>query len=348
MALTISDIARLAGVSRATVSGVLNNSPAVSEKTKQRVLEIIKKNNYKPNEIARALALKQTGLIGLLVNDISNPLYSKVALGVEDVCVEEGYSMIMSNSRRDYEREIANVNLLKRRRVDGLIILPLQNDTDLGHIFQLKQETFPFVLLAEVPGIDADVIRVDDENGAYEATEHLIRQNRKTIIHISGPQEQLATQRRIRGYQRALVAHDLVPKDDLIFPGGDRLSHGYHCGRKVLSSPVKPDAAVCFNDSVAVGFIRALIEAGIRVPEDLSVIGFDDSGASAYLETSLTTMAQPAQQIGQKAAELLMRSISHKDNPPDTQKILLNPELVVRETCGAHIKGSIPAIPSNR
>ena len=146
MALTISDIAQLAGVSRATVSGVLNGSSTVSEKTKKKVLAIIEKHNYRPNEVARALALRHTGLIGLIIRDISNPLFSKIALGVEEVCIRRGYSVIIGNTRKEPEREITNINLLRRRRVDGLIIIPLQNVPDLSHIWELKREKYPFVL----------------------------------------------------------------------------------------------------------------------------------------------------------------------------------------------------------
>ena len=197
--MTIQDIARLAGVSSATVSGVLNNSPLVSAKTAKRILAIIEGHNYQPNHLARALALRQTGIVGLLIKDISNPLYGQIALGVEQTCEQKQYTVIIGNTHKQWQREVSYVSLLKQRRLDGLILLPLQKGVDLGHIHELKQSHFPFILLGEVPGIDADMVRADDEQGARNATEHLIRLGRKNIAYLNGPDTALAGDRRCRG-----------------------------------------------------------------------------------------------------------------------------------------------------
>jgi len=342
MAMTIADIAKIAGVSRATVSGVLNNSTTVSSKTKERILAIIEEHDYRPNEIARALALNQTGLIGLIVKDISNPLYSQIALGVEDVCGHEGLSVIMGNSHKEWNREIAHINLLKRRRVDGLIIFPLQKGADVGHIADLKKEKYPFVLLAEVPGIEADLVRADDEVGAFQATEHLINLGRKRIGYITGPQSALANDRRLSGYRKALKKYGLVPHDEYVNRGGWRLQDGYKAGRKFLACKTEcPDAVFCYNDAVAIGLIRALVENGVRVPDDVAVVGFDDAGVGAYLETGLTSVAQPAMEIGRRSAMRLVELIRSKGDLQKPKKVFLETHLVVRETCGANKKGSV-------
>ena len=342
MAITISDIARIAGVSRATVSGVLNNNPSVSEKTRQRILTIIKEHDYRPNEIARALALNQTDIIGLIVKDISNPLYSKIALGVEETCAKMGYSVIIGNTQKDIQREISHINLLKRRRVDGLIIFPLQRGADLGHLFELKEENYPFVLLAEVPGIKADLVRSDDQPGAYQATKHLINLGRKRIAYITGPQNALANDRRLGSYKQALNDHNLSLNEELIRPGGWRRSDGYKAGKLMLNELKEyPDGAFCYNDAVAIGFIRALVEHGLRIPQDVAIVGFDDAGSAAYLETALTTVEQPAKEIGNKAAQLLVERIKNKKEQQRTKKILLPTSLVIRESCGANEKGSV-------
>jgi len=344
MAMTIADIAKLAGVSRATVSGVLNSSPTVSEKTKKRVLEIIKKHDYRPNEIARALALNQTGLLGLIVKDISNPFYNNIALGVEQVCEEGNYSVIIGSTRQDWNREVAHINLLKRRRVDGLVIFPLQRDADLSHIWELKHTNYPFVLLAEVPGIEADLVRADDGSGAEMATEHLIKLGRKRIAHVLGPATAMASERRLRGYQRALARYNRVSKDELIHQGGMRLSDGYRAGLEMArDSKAGIDGVFCYNDSVAIGLIRAMTESGRRIPDDVAVIGFDDAGASAYLETALTTVLQPAREMGRLAAEMVLRRIREREAPLPIQKQILKTRLVVRETCGANPKGTVAA-----
>ena len=344
MAMTIGDIAKLAGVSRATVSGVLNNSPTVSAKTKERVLAIIEEHNYRPNEIARALALNQTALIGLIVKDISNPLYSIISLGVEEVCEENGYSVILGNTHKQWNREVAHIRLLTRRRVDGLIIFPLQKETDLAHIQELKDSDYPFVLLAEVPGVEADLVRADDETGAFDATTHLISLGRKNLVYITGPETALASDRRLRGFQRGLETRDIPFDNNSVRTGGWRLQDGYRAGIELLCGSEKvADGAFCYNDAVAIGFIRALIEKGCRVPEDVAVVGFDDAGAGAFLETSLTAVAQPAREIGRKAAEVLLNRIRRKNKIP-LQKLFLDTHLVVRETCGAQKKGCVNAL----
>jgi DNA-binding LacI/PurR family transcriptional regulator len=334
MSMTISDIAKMAGVSRATVSGVLNNNPNVGKKTKLRVLAIIEKYNYKPNEVARALARRQTGLIGLLVKDISNPLYSQIALGVEDACGKEGYSVIMGNSQKDHDRQIANIGLLKRRRVDGLIIFPLQKGVDHSHIRELKKEAYPFVLLAEIPGIEADLVRADDENGAFEATRHLIQIGRRNIACVTGPVSAMASDRRLDGYQNALVQANIKLRSEYVIRGGWRYEHGYHAGKKVIRMKTLPEGVLCYNDSVAIGLIRALVEHGCRIPDDVAVIGFDGAPVTSFLQTALTTVAQPAQEIGVKAAELLLKRITNKDDNVIPEKIFLETKLIVRETCG--------------
>lgn len=347
MAITITDIAKLAGVSRATVSGVLNDSPLVNEKTKKRILEIIEQLNYRPNEVARALALKQTGLLGLVVKDISNPLYSKITLGVEQVCRDHGYSVIIGNTHKRSESEIAYVNLLKRRRVDGLILFPLQKGVELGHIHRLKNEGFPFVLLGEVPGVEADVVRADDQLGAFQAVDHLIKMGRKRIAFVTGPDSALASDRRLEGYRKALNIHQIAPFENLVIRGGWRFEDGYWAGSTLSHLPDRPDAVLCYNDSVAIGLIRLLTEQGISVPHDVAVIGFDDAGASGFLETSLTTVAQPAYEIGQKAAQLLIARLKNKESDPQPQFALLNTTLVIRESCGTHCRGAVPAqVPS--
>jgi LacI family transcriptional regulator len=342
MALTISDIAKLAGVSRATVSGVLNNSPTVSERTKSKVMAIIEKHNYRPNAIARALALKQTGVIGLLVKDISNPLYSQIAMGVEELCVDNNYSVIMGNTNTQPERELSKINLLKRRQVDGLILLPVQKGVDLGHLWELRKENYPFVLLAEVPGIQADLVRADDEKGAFEAVNHLIELGRRRIGYICGPETAMASDRRLEGYRRALIENNLLPEEDLVNPCGWRLEHGYQAGLRLRESNIPmPDALFCYNDSVALGLIRALTEGQIDVSDDVAVVGFDDAPTSGFLETALTTVAQPAHLIGYRAAQVLLDRIHAKNNSSPFQSIFLETHLVVRESCGANRKGTI-------
>ncbi|MBN1999580.1 LacI family DNA-binding transcriptional regulator [candidate division KSB1 bacterium] len=335
MSMTIADIARLAGVSRATVSGVLNNNPTVSAKTKKRIAEIIEQHNFRPNEVARALALQHTALIALVIKDVSNPFYSKISLGVEQVCAEQGYSVIIGNSQQDVAREIDYLGLLERKRVDGMIILPLQAHEDYSLFKNLQKAGYPLVLLAEIPGIKTDLVRVDDEKGAYNATRHLLKLGRRNVVFVSGPETALASQRRLAGFQKAFEVEGMDFSARNIVAGGWRYQDGYNAGKKMFEQLLfVPDGVLCYNDSVAIGFIRALTEKGFRVPE-IAVIGFDDAGAGAYLPTALTTVAQPAIQIGRLAALVLFRRI--KNRTKKIEKIILDTELVVRESCGAHL-----------
>lgn len=344
--MTIQDIARLAGVSPATVSGVLNNSPLVSAKTQKRVLAIIEQHNYKPNQVARALALSQTGIVGLLVKDISNPLYGQIALGVEEVCEQKQYNVVIGNTHKQWQREVECVEMLKQRRMDGLILFPMQKGVDLSHIYELKKDHYPFVLLAEVPGIETDMVRADDEQGAFLATEHLVRLGRKNIAYINGPESTMAGERRCRGFLNALTVNNFVTKPHMVHPGGWCLEDGYRAAQS-LHERDEVDGVLCYNDSVAIGFIRGLSEQGIRVPDDVAVIGFDDAGFGAYLQTALTTVAQPALEIGRRSAELLFRRIASKDNHEEISKILLPTHLVIRESCGAMPQGSFHSHPAS-
>ncbi len=331
--MTISDIAKEAGVSRATVSGVLNDNPHVAEKTREKVLAIIEKYNFSPNQIARALALRQTGLVGLIVKDISNPLYSKISLGVEEVCEEAGYNVVMGNTHTETERELEYLNLLKRHRVDGLLILPLQRDTKLPAFQELLEAQLPIVLLGDLPDIDADLVRSDDESGAYHAASHLIQNGRRRLMYISGPESFYASARRLKGFKRAMQENNVEFDEQNVIYSGWRFNDGYATGQELCRSRSLLDAGLfCYNDSVAIGLMRALFENGYKIPDDLEIIGFDDAGVGKYLQTSLTTVAQPAREIGRRAAQLLLEKINFKGENWQSKKIFLETTLVIRET----------------
>ncbi len=300
------------------------------------MLGIIKKYNFTPNAVARALALQYTGLIGLIVKDISNPLYSKISLGVEEVCEREGYSVIIGNTHTATEREAAYIELLKQRRVDGLIIFPMQKNVDTAHLQELAQQHLPLVLLADVPGIYADLVRADDEYGAFEAVQHLIHSGCKNLIYVSGPVEFLASERRLQGFKRALQANDLPFEESQVIRSGWRLEDGYETGLQLVRKfKSLPEGVFCYNDSVAIGLIRALYENGFSVPRDVGVVGFDDIFVSAYLKPGLSTVAQPARDIGRVAALRLVQRIRSHDKEWQPQKQYLKTRLVIRESCGS-------------
>ena len=341
MPITISDIAKDAGVSRATVSGVINDNPNVSAKTKEKVLAIIKKHKFTPNAVARALALQYTGLIGLVVKDISNPLYSKISFGVEEICEKEGYNVIIGNTHTSTNREVAYVELLKQKRVDGLIVFPMQKNVDITHLHEMSQSSLPFVLLADVPGIDADLVRADDETGAYEAVQHLIRGGRKKLMYISGPEQFTASDRRLKGFRRAHEENGIEFRESQVVRSGWRLEDGYLTGEQLAGNPKNvPDGLFCYNDPVATGVIRALFEHGLSVPQDVGVVGFDDDFVSAYLKPGLSTVAQPALEIGRAAATRVLQRIRSNGKNWKPEKQYLKTKLIVRESCGCSAAAS--------
>lgn len=333
--ITITDIAREAGVSRATVSGVLNNNPAVAQKTRERVLHIIKKHRYSPNETARALARRQTGLIGLVVKDISNPLYSQISLGVEAACSKSQYNVVIGNTHTRPEQEVEYLNLLKRRRVDGIIILPLQRKSDLKIFQELEQRKFPFVLLGDLDGIKAPLIRSDDTTGIYQAATLLFKNGYKRLLYLSGPEYFLASSRRKQGFEKAHRDLGYTIREDQCLICGWRMQDGYCMGIE-LSTTIRDrfDGIVCYNDSIAIGLMRALTEKGIKIPDNIGIIGFDDSRLANYVVPGLTTVAQPAYDMGYKAADILIQRIQ-SDHPQQIKPIILDTELIIRETCGS-------------
>ncbi|MDZ7722327.1 MAG: LacI family DNA-binding transcriptional regulator [candidate division KSB1 bacterium] len=334
--ITISDIAREAGVSRATVSGVLNNNPAVAYKTRERILKIIAKHNYSPNETARALARQHTGMIGLVVKDISNPLYSSISLGVEAACSKSKYNVVIGNTHTKPEQEVEYLKLLKRRRVDGIIILPLQKESDLEMFHELEQRKLPFVLLGDLEGVQAPLVRADDITGAYNAASHLLKNGYRRLLYLSGPKEFMASDRRRQGFVKAHQDFGMPVDKDQIRVCGWRMQDGYCTGTEYFEQiKSRFDAVFCYNDTIAIGLIRAMLEKGIRIPEEIGVIGFDDSEFGNYITPGLTTVAQPAFDIGYRAAEILIDCIKN-DNPPNTETTLLNTTLMIRETCGSY------------
>ena len=334
--ITISDIAKEAGVSRATVSGVLNNNPAVAQKTREHVLRVIEKHNYSPNETARALARRHTGLIGLVVKDISSPLYSGISLGVEAACSKSKYNVVIGNTHTKAELEIEYLNLLKRRRVDGIIILPLQRQSDIKLFHELEERHLPFVLLGDLPDVRAPLVRSDDITGAFNATAHLLKNGYRRLLYLSGPLDFLASERRKQGFRKAHQDIGMSVSDDQEIICGWRIQDGYCKGiERYRTIRNKFDAVFCYNDSVAIGLIRALSENGIRIPEEIGIIGFDDSEFSNYINPGLTTVAQPSFEIGYRATEILIDRIK-SDHLKSVESVLLDTKLIIRETCGSY------------
>ena len=341
---TISDVAKKAGVSTGTVSAVLNDRPTVREATRRRVVAAIRDLGYRPSPSARMLGATQTNnnvlhkSIGLIVKEMDSPFYADLIMGVRSLLTERGYTTFVCSSEGDYEEEGNLIEVLRSRFVNGVIIAPIVHEqVDLTHLFMLKQANYPFVLFEGVPGLQVNVVGIDNVKASQMAVRYLIENGHERIMHVAGPPYTSHSRDRVIGVQKAFSHSRLVYTDGLVVPGGARLEDGLQAGLKMFegrSADERPTAVTCFNDLVAMGVMRALTELGLRVPEDVSVIGFDDIQSAAYLSVPLTTVRQPTHDMGRKAAELLVSQLEAED-AISPQRITLEAELVVRDSTRA-------------
>ncbi len=347
---TITDVARQAGVSKATVSAVINDSASVKGSTRDRVLSAIDVLNYRPSQITRTTASK-TKSIGLLIKEIDNPYYAEVVLGARAHANEQGYTLLVASSEGEYEAERRAVELLQAKDVEGLIATPvLDEHADLSHFFELKRRNFPFVLLEEVLGVRASLVDVDNRDASRKAVEFLIRQGHTRIVHFAGPRYSMHSEERLDGVRHACSASHLIFHDDDAIEAGAHLADGYRaaltCFRK-RTGTARPTAVTCYNDLVAIGVCRALNELGLRIPDDVSVIGFDDIPLLEYMPVPLTTVRMPKAEMGAVAAQMLIRHIESKTALPP-QKVVLEAEIVARASTRALEGAAITPPPSTR
>ncbi|SRR5579884_360846 len=328
---TIKDVAHLAGVSVATVSHVLTGKVFVSRPLAERVRRAVEELDYQPNLQARNLRRKVTGLLGLIVPDNGNPFFSQLAKGVEDTAYRAGYVCILSNSTYDAARELAYVDALVAHRADGIILIPVSGGLSLERL--ARRGTAVVLADRKASSAAVDSVRVDNWKGGYLAGEHLVSLGHKRIACISHPEEQELghLHERTSGFLQAIADADLKAT---VYRGGLGYQAGEEVAAAILDGAQRPSAIFAYDDVTAIGVMRAARERRLSVPDDLSVVGFDDIPAAAMLEPPLTTVAQDAYRLGETACELLLRRLRH-EGPPERQEVLLEPELVVRESTAA-------------
>ncbi len=321
------DVARLAGVSRSTVSFVLNNTPGIkiSEETRRRVLEAVKALDYKPNAIARSLAKQKTEAIAFFVLDIANPVFPNMARGIEDVARQNGYTLFLCNTDGKTLREVRYMNIMLERRVDGIIAGALSNE-EVSKIAQKKN--IPLVILEHPRLSEHDVVYADNVKGSYEAVMHLVELGHKRIAHITINPESIIVQERIEGYKKALEDAGITFDDNLLKIFYDKVDEEKAIN-ELFSLPDPPTAIFTFSDFMAIQVMKILIRRGYRIPEDVSVVGFDDTLANLTIP-ALTTVSQPFYEMGAKAAEILIERLKDPNMP--IQHIKLPTKLVIRES----------------
>jgi LacI family transcriptional regulator len=328
---TITDVAREARVSASTVSHVINETRYVSDEVKQRVHAAMEALNYQPNVIARSLRTRETLTVGVVVSDVTNPFFTSIVRAIEDEVLKQGYSIILCDTDEKPEREQAYLRLLMGRRVDGLIVAPSSGNADL--LRSAIESGLPVVLLdRSVPGLAADVVLSDNESGAFDAVSYLIGMGHRRIGIIAGRLEVSTGADRMAGYVRAIRTHGIPADESLIEVAKFKRDIAYDKTMKMLNRAEPPTALFVCNNVMTAGTMAALKAAGKKVPEDISVIGFDDSEWAALMDPPLTVVAQPIVELGTRAAQTLMRRIS-RGRVKTPRAVVLKPELILRDSC---------------
>jgi LacI family transcriptional regulator len=306
--VTIHDIAREAGVSSSTVSRVLSGNVPVASHKRDAVLAVVKKLNYRPNAIAQGLARGRTAAIGVMTQSISSPFYGEILRGIEQGLAGSGYHPVVASGNWRTQEELAALDLLSSRRVDGLIVLPgIISDDRLRHV----AEELPLMVIGRtIAGIERQCLRVDDALAAHEATRYLIDLGHRRIAHIAGPATHQDAVDRREGYTRALGEAGLPLDDQLLVAGDYTEQSGLLALQSLLSRGVLFTAIFAANDQMAYGARLGLYRRGIRVPEDVSIVGFDDLLSSAYTTPPLTTVRQPTFDMGRAAAQALLQLLA--------------------------------------
>jgi LacI family transcriptional regulator len=326
---TIKDVAALAGVSYTTVSHVINNSRPVSQEARVRVEAAIEKLNYLPSTVARSLRHNVTSTIGLLISNSTNPFFSELARGIEDTCYRNSYSVILCNSDDDPLRQETYLRVLLQRRIDGLIVGSTGHDPFLAS--RLREAGIPVVIVDRpLPELDADVVLSDHYLGGRLAAQYLIEQGHRLIAFIGGPLDSSPTIERLDGFQSELQKSGIqlhsVLEADFTTEGG------YKAARRLLKA-LRPTALFAGNDMIAIGALRYAAEQGIRVPDKLSLIGFDGIELGRYVHPALTTIDQSIRELGEIATATLIRVMA-ADTKPACKHHLLQPRLLIRESVG--------------
>ena len=338
---TMKDVAERARVSVSTVSHVLNGTRKVSDETRGEVLAAVEELSYRPNLLAKGLKTRRTYTIGLLIPDIQNSFFTSVVRGVEDVALSRGYHLFLCNTDEDPGREHGYIRELAKKRVDGLMVAPsARRESNVG---RLRNEGVPFVLVdREVEGVDADVVGVDNRGGMRLIAEHLVGLGHRRIGMISGPLDKASGYERHEGLREALADLGVGLKRSLVRFGDFRTAGSREGAGELLNLPSPPTALVTANNQMTLGALLTVNEMGLRVPGDLSVVGFDDPEWAPLTGPPLTTLAQPTYEMGVRAARMLLDRIENGSDDR-SKKDLLEPWLMVRgSTSRAEDTGRVP------
>lgn len=322
-------MAKVSGFSKSTVSRVLRNEANVNPRTKKKIEEAAQRLGYTPNAVARSLRSRKTTTIGVIIADICNPFFPSVVRGIEDTARKKGYNIILCNTDGKYEREKEALETLVQKRVDGLLIAPVQKKLD--DFLELKRKKIPFVLIGRhFDPLETDHVITDDVKGAFMATEYLIKKGHKKILMINGPSYISSAIERMMGYKKALVENNIKFDAKLLKEGALKMEDGYRTIKKAILSKLNFTAVFAYSDLVAFGVIKALKEQGYKIPDETAVVGYDNIDFGFSAELPLTTVRISKYRLGSEGMKLLHRRIDEKVNKP--QKMILDTKLIIRES----------------
>jgi LacI family transcriptional regulator len=331
---TVKEVAARAEVSVGTVSNVLSGAARVSRARRERVLAAIRELGYQPNHIARSLKLRQTMTLGMIVSDITNPFFSQLVRGAEEAALEANYLLLTFNTDDRVDREKQVLAVLRARRVDGilLVVAPAPN-SDYAHVNETIEMRTPVVCLDRVPpGIKVDSVTVDNVAAARRCVQHLLERGHRRIGIITGSPLLETARQRLQGYRKALAEAGIPFDAGLVRQGDFRARSGYQLGRELLASTRRPTAVFVSNGLMAIGVLKAVEELGLQCPRDVAIATFDDMPWAEGFRPHLTTVAQPAYEMGYRGAKLLMQRIASRETAAPPVKIRLHAELKIAES----------------
>ena len=328
--ITIKDIARALNISPSTVSRALKNHPDIREETKVAVSELAAKLKYQPNALALSLKNSRSNTIGVIIPEIVHYFFSSVISGIEDVAYDAGFTVIICQSNEKYDREVANANMLLSHRVDGVLVSISKETTRFDHLIILKEKGLPLVFFDRiVPAIETDQVIIDDEDAAYRATMHLIETGKKRIAHFAGPPNLLIGRDRKNGYIRALKESGLVVDPRLIVEA-DSFEKALIEANRLLELPNPPDGIFATNDLTAIGAMQSLHKKGVKIPQQVAVIGFSDGRFSGITEPTLSSVDQHGYEMGTMATRILLEQLLNPSVNYTPQTKVLTANLVIR------------------
>ncbi len=328
---TIKDIAKRLNISLSTVSRAMRNAPDVNADTKRAVLALSDELNYQPNKLALSLKQKQTHNIAVIVPNLDYVL-STMVKGIDEVALEAGYTVMVCQSNESFGREIVNTRRMLDRLVDGFIIAVSSETKVFDHFKKILDKKMPMVIFDRVtPFLKAPGVRIDNEDGGYQATEHLIEQGYKRIAILAGPKNLGISNQRLDGYLRSLKEHGMKPEDDLIINCDFNQHYAYLATQELLNMKKRPDAIFTISDRMAIGAMLAIKEKGLNMPQDIGLVGFNNEPVVSLVTPGISSVDQPAFELGKLAAKLFIETV-HQDKDMSDVEEVLKPKLIIRES----------------